>query len=202
MQSNDVLDENEAYEIKYDNKDEMDKKLADLQKQRAREAEKVATGLDEGLLGREERMKLEKEESQLRKLLTTTVEKHGKSSMETATVLHKLGRSVYLQLKFDEALKISQTIVKIHEDLDGEEDLKTADALGNLASVAFRLEREDVCEYAMYRALYILIQKYGQKSKEVLRHRAKMLTFKISDGGTSRGLSYEDATDEYDHIEL
>lgn len=196
------LDESAEYEIKYDNKDEMDEKIKKLHKKRSREAEKAATGLDDGKLGSAERMKLEKEENQLRRTLLETIDKHGKSSKATADVLHKLGRSVYLQMKFDEALKISKSIVKIHEDLDGEEDIKTADALGNLASVANRLGDKDVCAYAMYRALYILIQKYGMQSKEVLRHRAKMLTFQIRDGESSRGLSYEDATEEYDHIEL
>jgi hypothetical protein len=78
-------------------------------------------------------------------------------------MLHSLGRAVYRLERFEEALKHSKgihlrvteflsisfyslpsfyflEIIRIHENLYGIDHKKTADALGNLASVSFRLK--------------------------------------------------------------
>lgn len=57
--------------------------------------------------------------------------------------------------------------------------LKCCLALGNVGSVSFRLGRFQDCRVAMNRALHIMIMEYGDDSKEVLLHRAKMLTFQV-----------------------
>ena len=107
--------------------------------------------------------------------------------------MHILGRNVYQQGKFEEVATIATDILKIHETLDGPEALITAEALGNVASVSFRLGRKKPCELAMDRALHIMIQQYGAQSKEVLLHRGKMLTFQIAnaDNQERTGMSYD-----------
>ena len=58
--------------------------------------------------------------------------------------------------------------------------IKRISALGNVGSVSFRLGRVEDCRVAMNRALHIMIMEYGDDSKEVLLHRAKMLTFQVT----------------------
>jgi hypothetical protein len=134
---------------------------------------------------------LESEEIELKKNLYRAILNHGENSPEKAAALHVLGRNMYQQKKYDELVDASQEIVRIHEEVDGKESLKTAQALGNVGSVSNRLGRTKECSIAMNRALYIMIKEYGDDSKEVLLHRAKMLTFQISEGREGFGLSYE-----------
>eukprot|EP01039_Chlorochromonas_danica_P005827 gene5827-6416_t len=121
-----------------------------------------------------------------------TISQHGKKSYEYASALQKLGRSLHKQHRYEEAVEIAKEIVGIHEKLDGVESEKTAQALTNLGSASYRIHRKQECDWAMNRALYILLQKYGDASNEVLLHRGRMLTFGIPHATTSSGLSYDD----------
>lgn len=141
---------------------------------------------------KEELVELGREEIRIRLEADDIVNRYGNISKEFAEHLHKLGRVMYKQHKFETVFDISSQIVELHEKLDGHEHENTARALGNLGSVSFRLKRWKECEIAMNRALYIWIQKYGPESKEVLLHRGKMLTFQIPHAKTSGGLSFDD----------
>jgi len=65
-----------------------------------------------------------------------------------------------------------------------------------LGAVSYRVNAKVDCELAMKRALYIIIRKFGDESKEALLHRGKMLTFGIADAETTAGLSYEEYLEE------
>lgn len=188
-------DEEDVKTISYKSKEDLDLKLKELN------SEKQGSSLDEEL-DENEKANLEKEEKALSRALSHAVREHGENSDETALSLHKLGRAVYKLKKYEKALDISKRIVKIYEELHGKEHRKTADALGNLASAAFRLSSQEVCEYAMQRMMYILLKTHAPESKEVILHRARMLTFQIEDGETTQGLSYKEAKKEYRHLEL
>ncbi len=154
-------------------------------------------GLDE-TPSEEELLELRKEEIRIRLSEDEIVEKHGKLSKEYGKYLHKLGRTIYKQQRYDELLEMSREIVKIHETLDGPEHENTARALGNVGSVAYRLKKLDECNIAMERAMYIWVQKYGETSKEVLLHRGKMLTFHLPNAETTLGMSYAEVTGDQD----
>jgi Tetratricopeptide repeat len=103
----------------------------------------------------------------------------GENSLDRATALHKLGRNVFRQGRHQDGFGIAQEIVRLHEVNDGVEHLNTGNALNNLAAVAFRLGKKAIVDVSMKRTLHIYINTYGDDSKEVLLHRAKMLTFKV-----------------------
>lgn len=157
-------------------------------------ADKLKRNLDikDKPLTAEEKLKLEKEEIELKKKLQIATKAHGKESQQRATALHALGRNLFTQEKYAEVVDTAKEIVRIHEKLDGPESKKTADALGNLASVAFQTGDFITCHYSMRRALYILKQMYEEDSKEILLHRGKMLTFQVPHAKIDPGLSYDD----------
>ena len=161
--------------VEYKSEDDKARQLRDLTKNKKAEA---AAAEDDP-------------EEQARRLAKQAIKKHGEYSREKATALHELGRNVYQQGKFEDVVDVAEDIVKIHEVLDGPEAFITAEALGNVASVAFRLGKKETCRLAMERALYIMIKTYGAQSKEVLLHRGKMLTFQIANGRESAGMSHE-----------
>lgn len=183
--SNDPMAE---IEVDYTNEEDKDRKLRQL-KAKMR-ADQPAEDDEEEL----ERKKaaLAAEEEGLRKNVLRAILTHGEFSKEKADALHKLGRNVYQQGKFEDVMEVAQGIVKIHEKIDGPEAMITAEALGNEASVAYRLGRKKQCRIAMERALYIIIKTHGIESKEVLLHQGKMLTFKMKDAQQLSGMSYED----------
>ncbi|RYG96600.1 tetratricopeptide repeat protein [archaeon] len=149
--------------------------------------------LDEEELPSESQLKeLRRQEIKQRLDMRDVEEKFGRISMEYATSLHTLGRVLYKQFNFKEMFQVAKAIVEIHEKLDGVESLKTAQALSNLGSAAYRVKNKKETDFAMNRALYILIKVYGNESKEVLLHRGRMLTFQIPYAETSSGLSYDD----------
>lgn len=157
-------------------------------------ADKLKRNLDvkEKKLTSSERFELEKAEAELKKKVQSATKAHGKDSHERANALHALGQNLYNQEKFTEVVDTAKEIVRIHEKRDGPESKKTADALGNLASVSFQIGDFVTCHYSMRRALHILLQLYPEESKEILVHRARMLTFQVPHAKIDRGLSYED----------
>ena len=132
------------------------------------------------------------EEDGLRKNVLRAILNHGEFSKQKADALHKLGRNVYQQGKFEDVMEVAENIVKIHEQIDGPEAMITAEALGNVGSVAYRLGRKKQCRVAMERALYIIIKAFGADSKEVLLHQGKMMTFQIKEAQQLHGMSYDD----------
>eukprot|EP01031_Cornospumella_fuschlensis_P029817 gene29817-36004_t len=147
---------------------------------------------DEELPSESELKELRRQEIKHRLDMREIEDKFGRMSTEYATALHKLGRILYKQFNFKEMFSVAKDIVEIHEKVDGVESLKTAQALSNLGSAAYRVKNKKETDLAMNRALYILIQIHGNESKEVLLHRGRMLTFKIPFAETSAGLSYDD----------
>lgn len=179
-------DDIEEYPLVYNSEEEKASKL-----------QEIKAGLSDSAEGDEtDYVALETEEKELKKNLFRAILDYGEDSLEKAAALHGLGRNMYQQKKYDELVDAAQEIVRIHEGVDGRESLKTAQALGNVGSVSNRLGRTKECGIAMNRALYIMIKEYGDESKEVLLHRAKMLTFQISEGRDGPGLSYEDYKSE------
>ena len=174
--------------VEYKSEDDKARQLRDLTKNKKAEAAAVEDDPEEQA---RRLAKLVAEEDGLRHNVEQAIKKHGEYSREKATALHELGRNVYQQGKFEDVVDVAEDIVKIHEVLDGPEAFITAEALGNVASVAFRLGKKETCRLAMERALYIMIKTYGAQSKEVLLHRGKMLTFQIANGRESAGMSHE-----------
>lgn len=144
----------------------------------------------------EEKEELRREELRVRLSLRDVADEHGKMSAEYAAALHRLGRSLHKQRRFDDGFEVASEIVTIHEKIDGPEHLNTAHALSNAGSAAYRLNKKQEVEWAMNRALYILIKAHGEDAKEVLLHRGRMLTFHVPYAQTSTGISYEDYTYE------
>lgn len=181
-----------------------DSELADhLQTINARKSEKTKSRSgadtddeDEDGPSEEETARLRKELLRARLHLKETKDTHGRVSSEYARALHKVGMALHKLQLFDEALDIAKEIVLVHEKLDGVEHLNTANALSNVGAAAFRLKRKQDCQWAMERALYILIKLNGAESNEVLMHRGRMLTYHVPNAKTSSGLSYEDYTYE------
>lgn len=147
---------------------------------------------DEENLTPDKRKTYSEEERKLRRELERVKTQHGRVSSQYVNVLHQLGRAIYRQERYEEVLETAREIVKIHEAIDGPEHINTAKALTNVGSTANRLGKLKECEVAMNRALYIFIKVFGQEAKEVLLHRAQMLTFQIPFAKTSSGLSYDD----------
>ena len=190
-----ATEDNSTETLNYQSEEDLNKKLKDFQQAKAKKSSAIGDELSEADI-----YKFLGEEIKLKNSLDTITAKYGEVSTQRADALHKLGRVVYKLKKFEDALAISKEIVTIYEQVYGYEHIKTSEALGNLASASFRLQLHDHCALAMYRALHIIIKKFGEDSKEVLLHRAKMLTFNISDGETSEGLDYESAMEKYDHL--
>ena len=140
--------------------------------------------------------KLEADAKSFAKKAELAKEGFGEFSEERAKMIHSLGRTVYKLGKFAEALAHSKQIVHIYEQMYGVNALETSAALGNVASVSYKLKDMVTCELTMLRALYIILNEFknkgGEGSKEVLMHRAKMMTFGLKTGETSKGISYEE----------
>ena len=111
------------------------------------------------------------------------------------------GKTVYYLGELYEALKISKRILTIYEKMYGFESLKTANALGNVGSVSRRLNDTENCHRAMYRALNIFRNIYDasvgeeqrdKAAKTVMRHRAQMYQFDMTDWEVSLGITYEE----------
>ena len=179
-----------AAEIEVDYTDEEDK-LRKLGQLKAKMKAEQPVGDNEEEIARK-KAALAAEEDGLRKNVLRAVLNHGEFSKEQADALHKLGRNVYQQGKFDDVMEVAEHIVTIHEKIDGPEAMITAEALGNVGSVAYRLGRTKQCRVAMERALYIIIKTFGAESKEVLLHQGKMLTFQIKDAQQLSGMSHAD----------
>lgn len=181
-------DEIEAEEVTYTSKTDLDAKIKNLKKGKG-------SKFAEDELTPKERKQLETAELSLKKQIIRAVLDYGDVSHEKAKALHALGGNLYKQGRLSELVELSKEIVSIHEELDGPESELTGKALGNVGAVACRIELRTDCERAMARALYILLQKHGEESKEVLMHRGKMLTHQIPGAETTAGLSYDDYKD-------
>ena len=176
----------EEIEVTYANEEEKERKIRELREKFSMDDQQDPTEVKKKMDA------LVAAEEGLRNNVYRAILNHGEFSKEKANALHILGRNVYQQGKFEDVATIATDILKIHETLDGPEALITAEALGNVASVSFRLGRKKPCELAMDRALHIIIKQYGAQSKEVLLHRGKMLTFQIpnADNQERIGMSY------------
>ena len=177
---------NEEIQVTYANEEEKERKIRELREKLIMDDQPDPAEIKKKMDA------LVAAEEGLRNNVYRALLNHGEFSKEKANALHILGRNVYQQGKFEEVATIATEILKIHETLDGPEALITAEALGNVASVSFRMGRKKPCELAMDRALHIMIQQYGAQSKEVLLHRGKMLTFQIpnADNQERVGMSY------------
>lgn len=171
--------------IVYTDEIDKDNKIQELK------AEAVRRSRDTAAAEREKR-KLEKEEAGLKQDVLRATLHYGEESREKATALHKLGRNIYKQERWEETIQISLEISRIHSVLDGLDSLPYADAIGNVGSVANRMRDKFLCEIVMKRQLKILLDKHGPESKEVLIQRARMMSFQIKDGETSEGLDQEE----------
>lgn len=185
--SKEVFDGKEIEEISFSSQKDLKRKLNALKGEKAKGVD-IATP--------EEKKALVAEENKLKKQVIKAGLDHGQFSKEKATALHAYGRNIYKQGRFDEVEELSKEIVLIHEKIDGVEHLNTAMALGNVGAVSYRLKHYEDCNFAMERALYILLREYGEESKEILMHRAKMMTFQVPGAEHSLGLSYESYKDE------
>lgn len=180
--------------IVFTSEEDKKQKLEEL-KQRAMDAKQDKAKQDR------QKIKLAVEEDGLRKGVLRAVASFGEISKEKAASLHKLGRNLYLQDRYEETFELSQEISRIHGVIDGTDSAEYADALGNVGSVANRMKEIRLCEAAMKRQLRILLDKHGPAAKEVLIQRARMLSFKIFDGETSEGISQEDFEVRMEEVE-
>ena len=183
--------------IRYGSDAEKERKLSALRhelNQKNKDKEVIDT-LSDGVDN--QKQQLINEEVKLRKNVYRAALDYGDDSLEKANALHALGRVIYKQGKFQDLVDTAEEILRIHEEVDGPESLKVAQALGNVGSVSFRLGNIDKCQIAMNRALFILNKEYGKNSKEVLMHRAKMLTFKLEADEDSTGMSYKQYKRKY-----
>ena len=80
-----------------------------------------------------------------------------------------IGGILYKKKNYTEALKLSEEIVLIHENIDGVDHENTAKALANVGSVTHRLKKMEYCELVERRALKIFMDKFGLDGKEVPR---------------------------------
>lgn len=183
-------------EIRFNNINDLHSQIDDLKKKKQFDPKVLET-----VLSPQERAKLESEELELRKQVYLAAIDHGDLSEQKIFALNKLGRNVYLQGKYDDSLEISSSILNMNERLYGRNDVKTAQALNNLGSVLFRMKNSERCEIVMKRALDILIQEHGLQSKEVLLQRGKLLSFGISDGEHTEGISYEEYMNYHNDLE-
>lgn len=147
-------------EIRFSNEQDLKDKLNNFK-------ETKTSSINSEDLSIEELNRLKDEEKKLRNSANNIEDIFGKASKEYAKALHTLGGNLYKQKKYDQTLKIAHTLVTIHEKLYGVEDFQTAQALGNLGVVSFRINKMEECRLAMDRALRILIETKGEQSKEV-----------------------------------
>jgi hypothetical protein len=188
---------NDGEVLEYATDEEKQRRIAELQRNYKKKLEDKD---DSGTIPPEKLAELQAKEQELNKNVYRAILKFGENSSEHATALHALGGNLYAQQKYEDVHRLAHDIVAIHESKDGKEALITAKALGNVGNVAFRLGKTRECSLVMKRALYIIIKEHGAESKEVLLHRAQMLTFGINDGETSSGLSYEDYLEELEDL--
>jgi hypothetical protein len=185
--------------LEYSTNEEKSRKLAEVKRNIVERKLKENDNSD--TISPEKLAELQEKEKELTKNVYRAVLKYGENTTEHATALHALGGNLYAQRKYEDVHRLAHDIVAIHESKDGKEALMTAKALGNVGNVAFRLGKSAECALVMKRALYILIKEYGAESKEVLLHRAQMLTFQIRDGEISAGLSYDDYLEELEELQ-
>ena len=152
-------------------------------------------------LSDQEKTKLNREEKELRKELTRVVLNHGNDSKEKAAVLHRMGRNLFQQKRFDDIFDLSLEILRIHELIDGPESKETAMALSNVGQVAFRTKRINECRWASYRYLYIQLKEYATDGPEVLLARARLMQYGFRDGETAPGMSYDEYMTEREEWE-
>jgi hypothetical protein len=179
--------------IKYSSQEELRAKVDDLNKEKKMKMEDSKMTKEEFEV---HRRKLEKEEKELQTKVDVATKAYGRNSSQRAKAMHELGRNIYMQGRFEEVLQSAEEIVRIHEVIDGVEHLNTGMALQNVGNVAYRMNKQTKCYYAMQRALYILLREYQDGSREVMLHRGKMMTFKIDSGKDGPGLSYDEYMDD------
>jgi hypothetical protein len=164
---------------------------------------------DEGEMSDEEyeefKEKKAKEELEAKKNIFRAESRYGVDSRERANALHALGKVYYEQVKMEEAFEVAKEVVRIHTNLYGPNDEETAKALGNFASVACRMRREDICRLVMYRVTDILINLHGLQSNPVLLQRGRMMTFQVPEGDKHEGIDQEtfeeEIADAYEELE-
>ena len=168
--------------------DQLEEKIASMNKPDARSKAK------EEKKKADERKKLEKELVSFEKKAELAKDGFGDASEEYAKMIHSLGRVVYKLERYDDAKRYALEIVRIYETLHGIDHIEMAKALGNVGSVSYRLKDMKTCAKVMSRALDIVLRKfdYDENSKEVLMHRAKMISFGLDKEASSMGISHEE----------
>lgn len=137
-----------------------------------------------------------KEQAEAMKNLYRAKANHGEDTRPVADALHRLGKVLYEQVKFEEAFEVAKEVLRIHTKLYGPDDEETMKALGNFGSVACRMNRQTVCDLVMYRMMDIAIKLYGKESKQALLQRGRLLTFKVPHGDKHEGIDQEMFEDE------
>lgn len=177
----------EPEEIKFNSEEEKQEILDRLSKEK--DAKKK---LGEEPIPDKDMAQYKADEKKLRKQLANAVLNYGNESKEKAEVLHKIGRVLFLQRRFEDCWNISEELLRISEIHDGPESLEIAKALSNHAQTAYRLKRMDECGLSAYRHLYIMRRHYNDESKEVVMARARLMQYGFKDGQQSKGLSHEE----------
>jgi hypothetical protein len=151
-----IVDEDDTKS--FENSDKMKDYIKNLNKKTSNSEESTSP---------EKKKELEDEEKKLKIAAALIADEHKHSSREHANILHRLGRNLHQQEKFEELVQVAKKIVQIHEELDGPEHFNTAQALGNLGASSYHIGLKKDVEHAMKRALYIFIKKFGPDSQEV-----------------------------------
>jgi tetratricopeptide (TPR) repeat protein len=137
-----------------------------------------------------------KEEAEAKKNVFRAKVNHGEDTRQVADSLHKLGKVLYEQIKFEEAFDVAKEVVRIHTKLYGPDSEDTMKALGNFGSVACRMNRRAVCDLIMYRVLDATIKLHGKESKQELLQRGRLMTFQVPHGDKHPGIDQATFEDE------
>ena len=125
-------------------------------------------------------LSLQEEENELRVNLLRAIVNHGDDSLEKATALHVLGRTLYHQRKYSDVTDVSNEIVRIHEKIDGPESIQVA--LGLITSVLlnFNLSPRTKISFAITTADEIIIAKFNNMTEFCIINLPAPLLWKIT----------------------
>lgn len=144
-------------------------------------------------LSDEEMKKLRSEAVELRKNVLRAALNHGEMSREKATAMHALGRNIFKQKQYSLIYALSWDILKIHEELDGNDSDAYAKALTNVGSTAWKLGEGDVARITMLRQLGIH-REHGldEGGKEIMTTRARLMSYQHKDQKPGEGYSHHE----------
>jgi hypothetical protein len=147
---------------------------------------------------------LQQEERGLRKNVLRAELNHGEFSRERATALHAYGRNLFKQAKYVQIYGTAQSILAIHEKLDGVDSIETARALSNVGSTAWKLDKGEVARVTALRSLAIhLAHDYSSdpdrdaQEKAVMLCKGRLASYKYSESMAlaATGISYQEYKD-------